>query len=406
MAKTFLTAINLNQNELQNGVIQNLAVAPSSPVKGLIYFDTVINKIGYYNGSAWIYEAVSSVGATLPLTASTDANGNVSIAINPATQTTAGSISASDKLKLDSATNANTSNAIVQRDVNGDFSARNIVANQVTGLVAPVGASDATNKAYVDGIAQGLFIKAPVLVLSLSNITLSGLQTIDGIALVAGNRVLVAGQTAGIQNGIYVVATGAWTRSSDMAVGTPAGSSFAFVEEGIVNADTGWTCTADTPNDIVGTNVLPFVQFSSAGVVTAGNGLQKIGNVISILPADSSIQSSVLGTSVKQDPAGAIVTGATGQKVNIDTTLAVTANLLGVKSGLVARIFSQVAVVIGSTAGIQTITHNLNSKFVNVTVCDSATNEEYQLDVVHASVNTITINANGTAKTVYVTVIG
>lgn len=406
MAKTFLVSINLNQNELQNAVVQNLAVAPSSPVKGLIYFDTVLNKIGYYNGASWIYEAISSIIGTAPLGASTDANGNVTITISSATAIASGSMSASDFAKLAASTSLNTASAIVQRDSNGDFAARNITANQVTGLASPVSATDAVNKSYVDNIAQGLTTKAPCLVISLSNITLSGTQTIDGIALVAGNRVLVAGQTTASQNGIYVVAAGAWSRSADMATGSSAAGAFTFIEEGTINADTGWVCSTDPPSDVVGTNPLTFVQFSSAGVILAGNGLQKIGNTVSVLPADNSIQTAPGGTSVKQDPAGAIVTGASGQKVQIDTTLQIVANTLGVKPGTVARIFTQSGVSIGTTPGTQTITHNLNSKSVIVSVCDSTTNEEYAVDVIHTTVNTITISAIGATKTVYVTVQG
>lgn len=406
MAKTFLVSINLNQNELQNAVIQNLATAPSSAVKGLIYFDTVLNKIGYYNGASWIYEAISSITGTAPLGASTDANGNVTITISAATAIASGSMSAADFAKLAASTSANTPSTLVQRDINGDFSARIITANQVTGLASPTLATDAVNKSYVDNIAQGLTTKAPCLVISLSNITLSGLQTIDGIALVAGNRVLVDGQTTGSQNGIYVVSAGAWTRSADMAVGSSAAGAFTFVEEGTINADTGWVCSTDPGVDIVGTNSLIFVQFSSAGVILAGNGLQKTGNVVSVLPFDNSLQTVAGGVSVKEDAAGAIITGATGIKVNIDSTLQIVANALGVKPGTVARIFTQSGVSIGTTPGVQIITHNLNSKFVVVAVMDSTTNEEYMVDVIHATVNTITISALGATKTVYVTVQG
>src|ERR1700693_1404543 len=59
------------------------------------------------------------------------------------------------------------------------------------------------------------------VVVSTTNITLSGTQTIDGVTVVAGNRVLVTAQSTGANNGIYIVASGAWTSSTDFNSFTP-----------------------------------------------------------------------------------------------------------------------------------------------------------------------------------------
>jgi hypothetical protein len=65
------------------------------------------------------------------------------------------------------------------------------------------------------GLNSSIAIKAPCRVASTSNLTLSGLQTVDGVSLASGDRVLVAGQTSGVNNGIYVVDTGSWQRATD-----------------------------------------------------------------------------------------------------------------------------------------------------------------------------------------------
>ncbi len=85
--------------------------------------------------------------------------------------------------------------------------------------------------------------KLPVVIRTDANIAaLSGTPTIQGVPLVAGNRVLVSAQTAGIDNGIYVVAAGAWTRSLDYAAGSAALGAYVFVNGGTYT-HTGWECT-------------------------------------------------------------------------------------------------------------------------------------------------------------------
>ena len=79
------------------------------------------------------------------------------------------------------------------------------------------------------------------------------------------------------------MAAGALTRAADMDIASEFAGGFTFIEEGTANADTGWVCSTDNPVT-VGTTPISFVQFSSAGIILAGNGLQKIGNIISVLP--------------------------------------------------------------------------------------------------------------------------
>ena len=149
-----------------------------------------------------------------------------------------------------------------QIGINADF---DVTTHKIVNVVNPVNPQDAATKLYVDNTAQGLSAKASVRVISLSNISLTGTQTIDGVALSAGNTVLVAGQTTASQNGSYVVAAGAWTRTLDFdAANDAVEGAYWFVGEGTLNAGSGWILTTPMPYTI-GTTSLAFTQFSGAG---------------------------------------------------------------------------------------------------------------------------------------------
>ena len=145
----------------------------------------------------------------------------------------------------------------------------------------PSASTDIANKNYVDTVAQGLDPKASCLAASTVNLTLSGTQTVDGVALVAADRILVKNQTATAENGLYLVASGSWTRTTDMDNWSEVPSSFVFIETGTTNYDTGWVCTADAGGTI-GTTSMPWAQFSGAGTYTAGTGLTLTGSAFSI----------------------------------------------------------------------------------------------------------------------------
>lgn len=153
---------------------------------------------------------------------------------------------------------------------------------KLTNVATPINATDAANKDYVDTVAQGLDPKQSVVAATTANVSsLSGAQTIDGIALVAGDRVLVKDQTAQADNGIYVVSASAWTRASDANTWAELVSAYVFVEKGTTNADNGFLCTVDAGGTL-GTTAVTFVQFSGAGQIVAGAGLTKTGNQLDV----------------------------------------------------------------------------------------------------------------------------
>ena len=160
-------------------------------------------------------------------------------------------------------------------------------SQKITNLATPTADGDAATKAYVDATKQGLDVKESVRAATTGNITLSAAQTIDGVAVVAGERVLVKDQSTASGNGIYVVAAGAWSRATDADTSAKVTAGmFTFVAEGTVNADSGWVLTT---NDVITLNTtsLTFTQFSGAGQIVAGSGLTKTGNTLDVGTANA-----------------------------------------------------------------------------------------------------------------------
>ena len=151
-------------------------------------------------------------------------------------------------------------------------------------IATPTSNNHAATKSYVDNAIQGLDIKDSCRVATTANITtLENTPTIDGVSLAAGNRVLVKNQSTASENGIYVVVSGgSWTRATDLAASSNAAGIFTFIEEGNTNADNGFVCTSNSSAATVGTHSLTFSQFSGAGNISAGNGISKSGNTLSV----------------------------------------------------------------------------------------------------------------------------
>jgi hypothetical protein len=153
-------------------------------------------------------------------------------------------------------------------------------SQKITGLADPTSAQDAATKTYVDGAVTHL--KEPCRLATTGLVSLSGLGAIDGVTPSAGDRILVKDQVTGAQNGIYVAASGSWTRSTDADSGSKVKAGMAvLVAEGTVNADSGWMLTTNGAIT-VGTTALAFGQFTGAGQITAGTGLAKSANTLSV----------------------------------------------------------------------------------------------------------------------------
>ena len=207
-------------------------------------------------------------------------------------------------------------------------------SQKITGLADPTADNDAANKGYVDGVAQGLDVKDSVKATTTSNGTLSSAfangQTIDGVSLSTNDRILLKDQSTQTENGIYKVnASGAPSRVEDLDTGADAAGAFVFVEQGTVNAENGFVCTSNKVSAVVGTNNLTFAQFSGAGQIIAGNGLDKSGNTLSLdLKSNGGVviestelavdlgASSITGTLAVSD-GGTGSTSASGARTNL-----------------------------------------------------------------------------------------
>jgi hypothetical protein len=158
----------------------------------------------------------------------------------------------------------------------------------------PVGSTDLANKAYVDSVAQGLSFKQPALVRTTGNITLSGLQTIDGVTVAAGDRVLVIAQTSTPTNGIYIASSGAWSRAPDANTYNEYLAAYLFVLEGTLWAGSAWVCT-NQPGGTLGTTPITFIQFSNNAIYSAGTGLNLVGFTFNI--SNTGVTSGSYGSS-------------------------------------------------------------------------------------------------------------
>jgi hypothetical protein len=164
---------------------------------------------------------------------------------------------------------------------------------RVTNAPSPNDADELARKAYVDGVASGLDLKDSVDASPTTGIDLASTtdpNPVDGVTLADGDRVLLKNQMDATENGIYVAVTATdpstWTRASDFDEDTEAtNGAFTFVEDGTENGDSAFIVTSDDPITL-GTTQILWSQFSSAGNISAGDGLTKSGQSLNIEPAD------------------------------------------------------------------------------------------------------------------------
>jgi hypothetical protein len=136
-------------------------------------------------------------------------------------------------------------------------------------------------QAQINALTFGLSWKQAVRVATTANITLSGTQTIDGIAVIVGDRVLVKNQSTPSQNGIWICAAGAWTRATDLDAAAEFPSATVAISEGTTQQDTQYVCTNDLPIT-VGTTAITWVLVGGTTYNGTTNRITVVGSNIDI----------------------------------------------------------------------------------------------------------------------------
>lgn len=331
MARTFLTNLDLNKNQIQNAVVHS-TTTPANPVKGQIYTDSTTGVL-----------YVCTVGGGSPTW----------VTYYPSTTTLNNILAPTAALAMNS--------------------------QKITGLATPTNVDDAVTKAYVDGVVTGLDIKQSVRVASIASVTVTytatggtsgrgqitaAPNTLDGVTLVANDRILLKDQATGA-NGIWVVttlgtgATGVWDRATDFdsdAEVTPG--AYVWVEEG-TQQDSAWVVTNNAPIVIGGASgtTLVWTLFSSASALIAGNGLTKTGNAIDVVGTTNriSVATDSIDISTNYVGQGTITTvGAlsSGSLTTGFTAVAVPQGGTGATTKSAARGYTSATVGLADAAGM------------------------------------------------------
>lgn len=394
---------NFGGGELRNWKYQNLASAPGGASAGLNYYDTGSKGVYVYNGTSW-----------RPLDAALLSDGSIQIAAL-ATNPLARANHTGTQLAATISDLAATVKAYTLDTFTAPIAAVSFNSQRLTLLAAASAGSDATNLSQVQGLiasaVQGInAYKPPVRIATDTNITLSGLQTLQSITLQDNDRVLVRSQTDATKNVIYNAHSGAWTIATDddqngelvpgtqvlVNEGTYAGSVFRITTLGTITIGTTnitWTQAAQPGSYTADETTLHLASgvFSARlayGLTTVAAGIQVVAT------STGGLQVLAGGIAVLLPTGSGLKSDANGLSIDISSTIAT------------SRITSGIITGDGSATSF-TVTHNLNTRRIIVQFQDSSY-AYTDIDWAATTVNAITVTfatppANGTTYTVAIT---
>lgn len=266
---------------------------------------------------------------------------------------------------------------------------------KIISVGGPTAGTDAATKDYVDNVARGLSWKTSVRAATTAAAALAtdfeAGDVLDGVALAAGDRILIKDQASGAENGIYVVnGSGVPTRAADADTSAEVKSGLAVtVTEGTVNGNKVMVLTTDDPI-VLGTTALSFSPLGGGATYTAGAGLTESPAGTFNVAAGAGLETSGGTVRVAAAAAGAGLTGGAGSAlaVGAGTGISVAADTVAVDTGVVSR---HVAANVGDGAStVIDVTHNLGTYDVAATLfVNSGTREDVVCDVGRPDVNTV-----------------
>lgn len=258
----------------------------------------------------------------------------------------------------------------------------NLNSHKITNVTSGSASGDAVNYGQLQDAIAGLSWKDSVRAASTANGTLASAfengDTVDGVTLATGDRILLKDQTAGAENGIYTVnASGAPTRATDADSATDIRGAAVYVEEGTANAGVSYVLSTDPPITL-NTTALVFVQFASSTTYSAGGGIGLSGTTFSV----------AAGTGLDQDADG----------LSLEIPVAVSSGGTGATDADAARTnlvaLTRYAATIGdNTNATITVTHSLNTlDLIGVEVWDISSGEKEDVGWDKTGVNAVDVS--------------
>lgn len=373
MAKKILVNYDFTKNQVMNAVAHVLASDPSSPAEGQFYYDSAAKLWKYHNGTAFVSDTARSRHSGTQ-TASTISDFDTQVRTN--------------RLDQMAAPTADVS-------LNGQ---------KITNLATPTATGDAATKGYVDSNIAGLSWKDEVRVATTADAALATAyengDTVDGVVLATGDRILIKDQSTGADNGIYVVnASGAPTRATDADSGAEIKGAAVFVSEGTTNGGTRWVCN-NTGTITIGSTALTFVNFGGGSSYSAGAGLTLSGSTFNVgagtgitVNADdvqldtastrNTDHTSVTITAGNGLTGGGDISASRTLAVGAGTGITVNADDVAVDTSVVVRKYAT-DIGNGSNTSI-TVTHNLGTKDITYSVRQNSDDAFVDCECVAAS---------------------